>query len=839
MKTFYLFLLLTLSNFCFAQWDTIFYNPEMTVNDFFFFDRDEGFITANQYWATYILKTVDGGQNWHAYTEERWLRRIFFINKDIGYIGAHDCCVYKTIDGGQSWFRPDNNSYGWTDVNYIFFFDEFTGHIDYKWTYDGGLNWTNSNNYFLRIIKTDDTTAYGAAAYNKGILKTTDKGETWELHTEFNGLSDLFLDQESHGIAIFDDGYILHSYDTFNTFTDSIFIDQSRLIQIDFNNTTNGFILSYSPYFNYKIFYTEDGGYNWNLTDIIYREDKRVKLECIDEQTTFLSQEYNGCVLRSKDGPGPTTPILPKRPIANNYNIFYSGEVSNVSMDTDSIGNIYLTGYYSDSLVVNDINLQAQYQSNIFICKLNQDLQIEWITTAGSSCDEEIFPKISVLPDGQSMVCGNFQGNLYFADTVINLPENDFHLFISHLDKNGHIKSIEILTSSYPLYGFDINNNKEDKFFIIGRYRSYISLNNDTLSTDYSGVYLINKDISNNLQEIISIAKNSSYESLLYSSLHISFSKNTGLIIGDCYHYDIEINDSVYEAHERTTYFLLNMDNYGGFNWIRPEVVKGKSLLLEIADMVIEEDELICISGWFPNYLIYGNDTITNLSFRQQGFYAELDNYGNIENLILIGSKPGETKPFQITKYGDYQLSLAHMDNKTPFRNYNLYNIGNLSRADLAFCFYNDEGIFTDIYQLVDHSQKATVKQINDEILLAGSSIGIPMEFDNITLGEQGQNFYYITKLDMQSLEIPENIVTELPQLIIYPNPTKQQFGVEFQKCQEYGTLSIYTIEGKIISERKITNSKTILVDELLPPGIYLVRFRNNSTSITKKVVIQ
>jgi len=91
----------------------------------------------------------------------------------------------------------------------------------------------------------------------------------------------------------------------------------------------------------------------------------------------------------------------------------------------------------------------------------------------------------------------------------------------------------------------------------------------------------------------------------------------------------------------------------------------------------------------------------------------------------------------------------------------------------------------------------------------------------------------------MQSMNIQENRVTETPQLIIYPNPTKQQFRVEFQKFQEYGTLSIYTIEGKIISERKITNSKTILVDELLPPGIYLVRFRNNSTSITKKVVIQ
>ena len=125
MKTFYLFLLLTLSNFCFAQWDTVFYNPEMRVNDFFFFDKDEGFITTTEY-TSYILKTTDGGQNWYAYTVQGdyWFRRIFFLNKDIGFIGVHDYFLYKTIDGGKNWFRHGNYFGGITDVNYIFFFDE-------------------------------------------------------------------------------------------------------------------------------------------------------------------------------------------------------------------------------------------------------------------------------------------------------------------------------------------------------------------------------------------------------------------------------------------------------------------------------------------------------------------------------------------------------------------------------------------------------------------------------------------------------------------------------------------------------------------------------------------
>lgn len=75
-------------------------------------------------------------------------------------------------------------------------------------------------------------------------------------------------------------------------------------------------------------------------------------------------------------------------------------------------------------------------------------------------------------------------------------------------------------------------------------------------------------------------------------------------------------------------------------------------------------------------------------------------------------------------------------------------------------------------------------------------------------------------------------------QLVIYPNPTHNQFQIGGIEVAEIETLRIYDISGKLIDAQN-TVQTTVRVDHLLP-GIYFAQLQfENGVSITRKVVIQ
>jgi len=143
----------------------------------FFTDSLNGYITSS---SKKILKTTDGGNTWEIKSLTNEGTKIFFLNKDTGFI-ASNSYFQRTMDAGQTW--TSNYFSGAKD---IFFLNEKIGFsvqsYDIRKTTDGGLTWTTkysaSSDDFQTVKFINDSVGYAFA--NMGyVYKTLDGGEHW------------------------------------------------------------------------------------------------------------------------------------------------------------------------------------------------------------------------------------------------------------------------------------------------------------------------------------------------------------------------------------------------------------------------------------------------------------------------------------------------------------------------------------------------------------------------------------------------------------------------------------------------------------------------------------
>lgn len=151
---------------------------------------------------------------------------LYFVNEDIGWVVGRGQsldrgAIFKTSNGGKTWVDQSitANSY-WRSVGFI---DEHTGWIGnlqpqtndllYKTT-DGGVTWNVDTNVpdsslsgVCGIWVHNDTTVYACGTWsnNAGLLKTTDKGESWryiDLKPYAKGAVDLLFFTSDTGFVV-------------------------------------------------------------------------------------------------------------------------------------------------------------------------------------------------------------------------------------------------------------------------------------------------------------------------------------------------------------------------------------------------------------------------------------------------------------------------------------------------------------------------------------------------------------------------------------------------------------------------------------------------------------
>lgn len=217
-----------------------------SYGDVDFVDKNTGWIITQL--DTNVLKTTNGGESCSEQNidTDQWLRKIFMIDNQTGYIVGNSGIIFKTINGGTDWL-PQNSGTTY-DLSEAYFVNESAGWVVGQTTSD-----------FSGII-----------------LKTTDGGNSWINQTPPNTprLFSVSFTNSLNGWVISgggsanDHAEILHTTDGGENWTKQDWGYQYNFREILFVDSVNGFILGNKFGDQYTVYNTNDGGITWQPTEL-------------------------------------------------------------------------------------------------------------------------------------------------------------------------------------------------------------------------------------------------------------------------------------------------------------------------------------------------------------------------------------------------------------------------------------------------------------------------------------------------------------------------------------------------------------------------------------------
>lgn len=177
--------------------------------------------------------------------------------------------------------------------------------------------------------------------------------------------------------------------------------------------------------------------------------------------------------------------VLVKRDV--NGNVIWSrtlngtGFKSGHSIHADSIGNVYVLGWYYGNASIAGTNLYSYGNYDCFLVKLNASGQIIYIKNFGSAGYDYPFA-LDTDPTGSVYVTGKFAFNLQFGTSSLSGAANSHFLF--KLDPSGNMQYLRnICQNGASDWGRgDISRSSNGKLAVVSNFTGTSTFQNETLN---------------------------------------------------------------------------------------------------------------------------------------------------------------------------------------------------------------------------------------------------------------------------------------------------------------------------------------------------------------------
>lgn len=116
------------------------------------------------------------------------------------------------------------------------------------------------------------------------------------------------------------------------------------------------------------------------------------------------------------------------------------GEELSTDLAIDSVGNIWITGYFKNTLDFKpkaETDFHSSYGTrDVFVSQWTGDGDYRWTTSFGGVWGDH-GSSIAIAPNGNGIVCGNFQSSVNFGGVDGYSSNGSSDIFVSALDKTG------------------------------------------------------------------------------------------------------------------------------------------------------------------------------------------------------------------------------------------------------------------------------------------------------------------------------------------------------------------------------------------------------------------
>ncbi len=172
---------------------------------------------------------------------------------------------------------------------------------------------------------------------------------------------------------------------------------------------------------------------------------------------------------------------------------------------TDSLGNIYVSGVFSNSVNFDGNTLIANGNTDIFLLKLSPSGNFLWIRQFGNSGTEEGC-EIEVSPDGNVFITGGFSQTITLGGNTFS-SQGIRNVFVAKIDMNGNVVWAKTAGSSTDdvNYAIGLNTMNED-ICTVGTFSGVFSDGSSSLTSagnvdSYISKISLSQPTSNQLTE--------------------------------------------------------------------------------------------------------------------------------------------------------------------------------------------------------------------------------------------------------------------------------------------------------------------------------------------------
>ena len=163
----------------------------------------------------------------------------------------------------------------------------------------------------------------------------------------------------------------------------------------------------------------------------------------------------------------------------------------------DSSGNIYVVGYYQNTVDFGGGNVTSNGSWDAFILKLNSSGTFQWVKSYGGSSGNDLGRDVVVDSNDNVIMLGTFRGTVNFdsgdGGGEVNYTSNDYDVFLIRLNSSGIWQSVWRTENSGSADGRALAIDSNNVTYLTGSFSGTVKFGDDTYTAANSNDLFIHK----------------------------------------------------------------------------------------------------------------------------------------------------------------------------------------------------------------------------------------------------------------------------------------------------------------------------------------------------------
>lgn len=459
---------------------------------------------------------------------------------------------------------------------------------------------------------------------------------------------------------------------------------------------------------------------------------------------------------------------------------FTSAKAGGITIDNNY--NLYITGYYAQTLTIGSQTVNAYGLEEIFVARLDNAGNCVWLKTAGFNFSDKAN---DIVFDGNSSVyvTGSFEGIAFFdASTTITSPTSTVDIFLAKYDLTGNVIWVKSAGGNQPNdIGLAVKVDNAGNPLISGYFSgsSTFGALAPVISLGFGDLFVAKYDASGNATWVTRAGGVGQDE-----ARGLGLDAQNNVYIAGIYSDTIYVNGTQLNDNGYVNSLFIKMNSSGAIQFAKRIGGNG----LDVAnDISVEPGGHFYITGQYTGSASFGTAANGN---------------GAVPSL---SSSPASNVEIFVAKYGG---------GGTPIWAFKMGNTG----ADVG---------------------KAVYAIGSGKVIAVGEfASSVTMGSTTLTASIFGS---YVTELSGGTLGLNNNDPTYI--LKSYPNPANNFIKVELP-FNINGSLSceIFNTNGQLLSQTLLNSNYERAVTVglgSLPAGVYQIRLFNQSFDSISKVIVE